>query len=90
MTKGRYPKLTVFITGLTEWFAFGKNNGNNEVLKAGDVEQGSVLVVLDVVFINLCGVICGGCIAGTEKHRGEKEANEFNYNMHEHHTCFLT
>lgn len=45
--------LTVFVAGLPERFAFGENNCNNEILKAGDVEEARVLKVLDVVFVYL-------------------------------------
>jgi hypothetical protein len=45
--------LTVFVTGLSEGLPLGEDDGHDEVLEGGDVEQGGVLVVLDVVVVLL-------------------------------------
>lgn len=42
--------LTVLVAGLAERFSFGENNGNNEVLKRGDVEERGIHVVRDRFF----------------------------------------
>lgn len=66
--------LTVFVAWLSEGLPLGEDDGHDEVLEGGDVEQGGVLVVLDVVVV-LRGVVfrgevgMGGRVAGTG--RGE-------------------
>lgn len=45
--------LTILVARLPERFALWENNGNNEILEAGDIEEAGVLKVLDVVVVNL-------------------------------------
>lgn len=76
--------LTVFVAGLSEGFAFGENNGNNKILKAGDVEEARILKVLDVVFVYLCVVVVrlvqvGGEVADTEGE--QKLSQDFSWNV---------
>lgn len=49
MLKNKF--LTILVTGLSERFALWENNGNDEILERGDVEETGVLEVLDVVFV---------------------------------------
>lgn len=49
--------LTILVARLPERFAFGENNGNNEILEGGDVEEAGVLVVLDIVVVQFCVVV---------------------------------
>lgn len=55
----RRPGLTVLVARLPEGFAFGENDGDNEILEGGDVEETGVLKVLDVVIIHFCCVDSG-------------------------------
>ena len=48
--------LTVFVAGLSERLPFRVNNGHHQVLERGDVEQGGVLVVPDVLVV--CRMSC--------------------------------
>lgn len=43
----------VLVAGLSEWFSLGEDDGHSQVLEGGDVEEGGVLVVLDV-FVVVC------------------------------------
>ena len=45
--------LTVLIARLSEGLPLGEDDGHDEVLERGDVEECSVLVVLDVVVVQL-------------------------------------
>ncbi len=40
--------LTVLVAGLSEGFPLGENDGHSQILKGGDIEEGGVLIVLDV------------------------------------------
>lgn len=58
--------LTVLVARLPERFALGENNGNNEVLEGGDIEEAGVLIVLDVMVIDFCVVEVGYINVGCE------------------------
>lgn len=45
--------LTILVGGLPERLALRENDGNNEILEAGDIEEAGVLKVLDVVVVHL-------------------------------------
>ena len=45
--------LTILVARLPERFSLWENDGNNEILEAGDIEEAGVLKVLDVVVVNL-------------------------------------
>ena len=47
-----WKSLTVLVAGLSERFALGENNGNNEILEAGDIEEAGVLKILDIVVVH--------------------------------------
>lgn len=49
--------LTILVGGLPERLALRENDGNNEILEAGDIEEAGVLKVLDVVVVHLCVVV---------------------------------
>lgn len=51
--------LTVLVAGLPERFPLGEDDGNDEVLEAGDVEEAGVLKVHDVVLVRLRLVVVG-------------------------------
>lgn len=55
----RRQVLTVLVARLPEGFSFGENDGDNEILEGGDIEETGVLKVLDVVFIHFCVVEFG-------------------------------
>lgn len=40
--------LTVLVAGLSEGFSLGENDGHDQILEGGDVEEAGVLVVSDV------------------------------------------
>lgn len=44
-------RLTVLVAGLSEWLSLGEDDGNSQILEGGDVEEGGVLVVLDVFVV---------------------------------------
>lgn len=43
--------LTVLVAGLPEGLSLGEDDGNSQILEGGDVEEGGVLVVLDVFVV---------------------------------------
>ena len=43
--------LTVLVAGLSEGLSLGEDDGNSQILEGGDVEEGGVLVVLDVFVV---------------------------------------
>ena len=44
-------RLTVLVAGLPEGLSLGEDDGNSQILEGGDVEEGGVLVVLDVFVV---------------------------------------
>lgn len=68
--------LTVLVAWLSEGLSLGEDDSHYEVLERGDVEEASVLVVLNVVVVQLFGLIVllrevgeRGQVAGTITHR---------------------
>lgn len=49
--------LTVLVAWLSEGLSLGEDDSHYKVLERGDVEEGSVFVVLNVVVVQLFGLI---------------------------------
>ena len=73
-----FTSLTVPVAGLSEGLPLGEDDGHSQVLEGGDVEEGGVLVVLDVFVVVRARYIqavreagAGGIAgaAGREKHK---------------------
>lgn len=45
--------LTVLVARLSEGLPFGENDGHRQILEGRDVEEGGVLVVMDVSVVNV-------------------------------------
>lgn len=63
--------LTALVAGLSEGLPLGENDGHGQILEGRDVEEGGVLVVLDVLVVNI-GLIARrtGNVAGTSRGEG--------------------
>ena len=46
-----FNSRTVLVAGLSERLPLGENDGHGQILEGGDVEEGGVLVVLDVFVV---------------------------------------
>lgn len=59
--RNRQSFLTIGDHGLAEWWSDRKDNSHQQVLKAGEQEQGRVLETLNVLFFT---VVDRGCVPG--------------------------
>lgn len=50
-------KLTVFVARLSERLPLGEYDGHSQVLEGGDVEESSVLIVLDVLVVDMLSYV---------------------------------